>query len=115
LAIEIRRPNRGHFNVIHGASGLKAGFYPSRSHPYFPWALANRRRVEIDGRDVQFAPPEYAIFWKLEFMREGGGEKHVRDIRGIVSVQGGEMDMELLAHGVGELGLTREWDAVTGG
>jgi hypothetical protein len=30
-------------------------------------------------------PPEYVVIKKLEFLREGGSEKHVRDIRGILA------------------------------
>ncbi|MBL9185928.1 MAG: hypothetical protein JNK23_00475 [Opitutaceae bacterium] len=42
VATEIARPVRGHFNVIHFASGQKADFYPSRRHPYWQWAFDHR-------------------------------------------------------------------------
>ena len=45
------------------------------------WAIiGNSQRVQLDDDQVSFAPPEYVIVRKLEFFREGGSEKHLRDI-----------------------------------
>jgi len=96
LASEINRPNRGHFNVIHISSGLKADFYPSQNHPLFEWALANRKRIQIRENRVWLAPPEYVILWKLEFYREGAGDKHLRDIRGMLAVSADQIDLPFL-------------------
>jgi len=72
LQVEVMRPSRGHFNIIHSRSGLKADCYPSRNHLYLSWALQHRVRARMSGIDVWLAPPEYVILWKLEFHREGG-------------------------------------------
>ena len=112
LEIEIARPNRGHFNIIHSGSGLKADFYPSRNHPYFSWAQQNRRRWTMRGVQVWVAPPEYVLLWKLEFFREGGGDKHLRDIRGMLEVSGPDIDLEMVHQAVKELGLETAWLAV---
>jgi hypothetical protein len=109
LELEIQRPARGHFNVIHIASGLKSDFYPARNHPLFPWALAHRHRVEISGIAVWLAPPEYVILWKLEFFREGGEEKHLRDIRGMLAVSHDRIDRSLIEQTVNMLGLQTPW------
>ena len=112
VQLEARRPARGHFNVIHVDSGLKADFFPSRSHPYFAWAMEHRRRLSLGGHEFWFAPPEYVILWKLEFYREGKESKHLRDIRGILSVSEDELDHSLLERAVNELRLNTEWTAV---
>jgi len=39
--------------------------------------------VEVDGEPVHVAPLEYVIVRKLEFYREGGSEKHLRDIEAL--------------------------------
>ena len=109
IAIEIARPVEGHFNVIHHHSGLKADFYPSRSHPYFAWAWANRRTVETHAGPAVFCPPEYVILRKLAFLREAGGEKHLRDIAGMLAQQAGRLDTSLLAEAVARLRLEAEW------
>ena len=109
LVVEIARTTRGHFNVIHFASGLKADFYPSRRHPYWAWAFEQRRLGRMGEDDVYFAPPEYVIMWKLEFFREGGGDKHLRDIRGMLLVNTDAIDRTLLDRACAELGLTEAW------
>jgi hypothetical protein len=74
--------------------------------------MQNRRRISLMGIDVWFAPPEYVILWKLEFHREGGGDKHVRDIRGILEVSPDLIDQNLLAQAVQKLGLQEAWHAL---
>jgi hypothetical protein len=111
LALEISRQTRAHFNVIHLPDGLKADFYPSRAHPYFAWAWQNRRRLDIAGIPVWVAPPEYVILWKLEFFREGAGEKHRRDIRGMLKVSPHSIDRAFLDRAAQELALLPQWKA----
>jgi hypothetical protein len=96
-------------SITHHDSGQKADFYPSRRHPYWAWAFAQRRLGRIDGRDIWFAPAEYVILWKLEFFREGGGEKHVRDIRGMLLVQEEGIDRAMVERAAAELGLSSQW------
>ncbi len=115
LAVEIARPTRGHFNAIHFASGQQADFYPSRRHPYWRWAFEHRQLGRIDGDEVWFAPPEYVILWKLEFFREGGGDKHLRDIRGMLLVNAEQIDRAMIDTASAELGLSEQWKRVQAG
>ena len=115
LTVEIARPTRGHFNVIHFATGQKADFYPSPRHPYWSWAFENRRLGRIGDDDVYFAPPEYVILWKLEFFREGGGDKHLRDIRGMLLVNAGDIDRRMLDRATAELGIVEQWKRAQAG
>ena len=114
LAEEILRPTHGHFNVIHVETGLKADFYPSRRHPYWAWAWEHRRNDAVENQPAWFAPPEYVILAKLAFHREGGSDKHLRDIRGMLAVSGDTIDRALLAQAVVELDLGAQWRAVDG-
>ncbi|MCW1923504.1 hypothetical protein OKA05_13145 [Luteolibacter arcticus] len=108
IQIECRRETRGHFNIIHHDSGLKADIYPSRAHPDLPWAIRNRRRVATVGGDVWVAPPEYLILMKLEFFREGSQPKHLRDIAGVLAQQ--EIDRGWIAGAVAKLCLEKQWE-----
>jgi len=38
------------------------------------------------GNEIWVAPPEYVIIRKLEFFEEGGTEKHLRDIGGMLQM-----------------------------
>ncbi len=110
IKIESRRETRGHYNIIHHKTGYKADFYPSRNHPLLPWAIKNVRRIDIGNTHISIAPPEYVILWKLAFYQEGGSQKHLRDICGILSVQGDSLDHDLIVDAVTELNLQQGWD-----
>lgn len=112
IRLESLRETRGHYNVIHHESGLKADFYPSRNHHLLPWALENARKLEVDGISATISPPEYLIVWKLEFYAEGGSEKHLRDIRGVLEGLKGHLDTDLIAKTCRKLGLRKEWEMV---
>jgi len=111
IAVELHRPTRGHFNVIHLPTGQKADVYPSRQHPYWDWAWQHRQLGKTGDAEAYFAPPEYVILWKLDFFREGGGEKHLRDIRGMLQVSKEEIDLDLLDRACAGLGLIPQWHA----
>jgi len=111
MTVECQRQERGHFNIIETATGLKADIYPCRTQPLFTWALANRKLLEIDGVDFWFAPPEYVIVWKLLFHREGGSEKHLRDISSMLATSSDSIDQAFVEEAIRELGLEKSWAA----
>ena len=59
------------------------------------------------------APPEYVIVRKLEYYREGGSEKHLRDIRAMLAVSGGQLDQPALDEMIRQRGLEAEWKKVS--
>ena len=107
IEIELGRAHGGHINIIALESMMKADFYPlsAREAAWF----ADRRRIEIAGRALWFARPEAVIVHKLRFYREGGSDKHLRDIRGMLAVSGDQIDRALIEAKVAELGLAAEW------
>lgn len=113
IAVEARRSHRGHFNVIHHDSGFKADIYPKGSDALQEWALASARRIDVDGSSVSIAPPEYVIVRKLEYYREGGSQKHVDDIAGIVRALGDLLDATLVEKNAARLGLDEAWRSLS--
>jgi hypothetical protein len=112
LAIEVRRGQRGHCNLIDHATGFKADVYIAFDELH-RWALARRRKLTVDGVVLHVAPPEYVIVRKLEYYREGQSEKHVRDIRSILAVSGPDLDRAFIEARVEALGLRNEWHHVS--
>jgi hypothetical protein len=112
IAIETERSSRGHFNLIHMETGFKADCYPVGNDPLHRWAMARRRRVELLGEPVMLAPPEYVIVRKLEYFQEGGSDKHVRDIRGMLEVSGELIDAAALDSMIRERNLGTAWQRV---
>jgi hypothetical protein len=111
LAVEVRRGQRGHCNLIHHDSGFKADIYIAFDELH-RWALAHRRAVDVDGLRMSVAPVEYVILRKLEYFREGGSEKHLRDIRGMLEVSASQIDRMLLEQWIERLGLAVAWNRV---
>lgn len=109
IAAEIARPEKGQFNVIHTDTGFKADFYTAGSDELNAWALRHSRRLEYRNEPIIVAPPEYVIVRKLEYFREGGSDKHLRDIRAMLAVSGDQMDREALADWIHRRQLETEW------
>ncbi|HKS37130.1 MAG TPA: hypothetical protein VJW76_08075 [Verrucomicrobiae bacterium] len=106
---EARREQRGHFNIIHIETGFKADMYLTGRDELNAWAFKLRRSVELEGETVVLAPPEYVIVRKLEYYREGGSEKHVRDIRSMLAVSGDQLDRPALNEWIQRRDLQTEW------
>ena len=114
IAVEIAREQRGHFNVIHHETGFKADVYLSGKDPLHAWGLARARHLEVEGQALVVAPPEYVIVRKLEYYREGGSEKHLRDIRSILNTSREAIQMSELEQQIAALGLQDAWRHVQG-
>ena len=107
LRLELARDSRGMFNLIHHASQFKADIYLAARDPLHAWALENRRRISLGDGGAWIAPPEYVILRKLEYLREGGQDKHVRDIRFMLAASA--VDRAFIETEVTRLGLQTQW------
>lgn len=110
ISIEAARTERGHFNLIHHQTGFKADIYVAGTDALTRWAFAHRQKIPFDESIVWVAPPEYVVIGKLEFFREGGSEKHLHDIRGML--KGTEIDRAFLEKEIAKRGLQEAWRAV---
>lgn len=115
IAVEAAREQRGHFNIIHHQTGFKADIYLSGRDPLHAWGLARARRLQVEGQLVVVAPPEYVILRKLEYFREGGSEKHLRDIRSILATSPGAIDRAELEKLIAARSLQDAWRAAVPG
>jgi hypothetical protein len=109
IALESKRPLRGHFDIIHRQTGYRADVYLMRCDPLHEWGMAHRKRIPVEARAIWLAPPEYVIVRKLEYFREGHSEKHLLDIAGMLAISGGAIDMPVLDRLIAERGLQGEW------
>ena len=110
LVVEARRPIRGHFNLIHHETGFRADVYTVGEDPLHHWAMAKRKSFDIQGEKVWLAPPEYVILRKLEFYREGGSDKHIRDIAGVLEMSSHDLNTDWLQERIRSYGLLKEWE-----
>jgi hypothetical protein len=107
LRLAIGSRTRGMFNIIDMASQFKADLYVAAGDPLHAWALAHRRRMQVGAVAIWVAPPEYVILRKLEFHREGGSDKHLRDVRFMHAAT--PLDQPFLDREIARLGLAASW------
>ncbi len=98
------------FNIIHPASGLKIDVIIATDSDFDRSRLSRGERIATgDDAFVSFASPEDVILKKLVYYREGGSEKHLRDIAGVLKVQGDRVDRTYITAWADRLGVSAEW------
>jgi hypothetical protein len=104
------------FNVIHIPSGIKVDIIVLKQDEYSRTEIQRGRRLTSPGEfDVWFAAPEDVILNKLLYYREGGSQKHLRDIGSMLAIQRDAVDRDYIASWAGRLGVLPQWQAVLAG
>ena len=113
LGVEAKRPHRGHFKIIHHETGYKADMFLCAHDELHQWAMQNKKRISWEpDKAIWIAPAEYVIVEKLIYFREGRSEKHLHDIRGMLSISGDKIDFAILIKWINKLGLQQQWQSV---
>lgn len=103
----------GQFNIIHPASGNKIDFMTPPSNPWGFQQLLGRKKMRIlPDQEGYTARPEDIIISKMIYYREGGSEKHMRDITGILKVSPESVDEVYINEWAEKLGLIEIWKAI---
>jgi len=104
---------RGQFNIIHPDSGLKVDVIVPAENSFNESRFARTRRVHTSNDfDANFASPEDAIIKKLQYFQEGGSEKHLRDIAGVLKTNRSSIDIAYVLKWARQLGVEEIWDEV---
>lgn len=110
LAAEEAVNRRGMFNVIHPCSGLKIDVIIPAAMAYDRQRLARAQRVKVaEDYEALFTTAEDIILKKLDWHRQGGGDRHLRDIAGILKVRRARLDFDYLDQHARLLGLEDSW------
>ena len=115
IEMERSREQRGHFNLIHHETGFKADIYLVGRDELHAWALKHSRVAKLEDDTIRFAPPEYVIVRKLQFFREGGSEKHPRDVSRMLDSLGDDWPRTTLEEIIQDQHLSTEWAKVQAG
>ncbi len=113
LEIEAGRRLHGHFNVVHGPTSLRADVYLAGDDPLHAWGLAGRKLIRVGDTIVHLAPPEYVIVRKLQYAGQGGGDRHLRDIRRMLDRALVAIDVAEVGARARALGIERVWERAT--
>jgi len=104
----IRRKSQ--FNIIHPASGLKVDVFIPDDSEFARTESTRARRITSEGAySAWFGSPEDIILNKLVYFREGGSEKHLRDIAGMMKLLQHKLDRDYINLWSVKLGVSSEW------
>jgi len=105
--------HQGQFNIIHPSSGLKVDVIIRKDSEFDRSRFSRIRRIQpAETYQANFSSPEDVIIKKMEFYKEGGSEKHLRDITGIIKISGETLDRDYIAYWAERLGVMEIWDAI---
>ncbi len=101
------------FNIIDSASGNKIDLLLVPASAWGRSEFSRRERMLIlPDLEGYCARPEDVILAKMEYYRQGGSEKHLRDIAGILRVSSEAVDRDYVSRWAQQLGLTEVWGAI---
>lgn len=104
---------RRQFNILHPTSGLKVDVMIPGKTEFNESRMFRRKRIRPAADfEAWFSSPEDVIVKKLDFFREGGSEKHLRDIAGVLKVQADRIDETYIETWIAKLNLQPEWKLV---
>ena len=101
------------FNVLHPATANKLDFILTRTDEWGRVQMARRQNVQLlPDRMGVAARPEDVILGKLLYYAEGGSDKHLRDITGILRISGDAVNREDIGQWAEQLGVSAIWQAI---
>lgn len=101
------------FNILHPGSGLKLDFIVLTDSDFDRSRRQRGRNLRVlSERAVSFASPEDVIIKKMAYFQKGGSDKHLRDIIGVLRVQGAALEDSYIEVWTTKLGLTEIWKAL---
>jgi hypothetical protein len=107
ISAAIRR--HGSFNVAHLATMLKVDVFVAGKDPFSLEEMKRRQRLPVgEGAELWVATAEDIVLQKLRWYAKGGGvaDQQVRDVVGVLQVQGDAIDDAYLDLWAARLGLT---------
>jgi len=111
-ALEAVRTRR-QFNIIHNTSGNKVDFMIARQTPWSKMELSRRtRRIIVPNCLAYTASAADVILAKMAFFKDGGSDKHLRDIAGMFQVSGDEIERGYIEEWAERLELREVWQII---
>jgi hypothetical protein len=97
------------FNVIEIATAWKLDLVIRKARAFSIEEMQRRQVTKILGVGVATATAEDTVIAKLEWAKQGGSDRQLEDVAGILRVRGPELDVVYIERWVAELGLAEQW------
>jgi hypothetical protein len=103
--------HKSQFNIIVPEAGLKVDIILPAGDAYDAQRLQRKILGRLHGtsQPSYFASPEDVIIKKLEFHLEGGSDKHIRDIAGILKASFASVDTKYIEAFAERMGNVEGW------
>lgn len=109
---EIKR--KGQFNIIHIPSAIKMDCIILKETEFDLEQFKHRKKIPfISNKKAFTSSPESIILNKLLFYKQGGSEKHIRDIVGILKVSGNIIDKDYIKEWTRTLKVDDIWNMIS--
>ncbi|MEO8702831.1 MAG: hypothetical protein ABI867_22495 [Kofleriaceae bacterium] len=100
---------RSMFNVIDMATAWKLDLIVRKDRPFSIEELRRRTPQRIVDLDIATATAEDTVIAKLEWSKDGGSERQLSDVAGILRIRHGSLDLDYIDRWVSELELHAQW------
>jgi hypothetical protein len=100
---------RSMFNVIEIATAWKLDLVIRKARAFSIEEMKRRQVTKILGVGVATATAEDTVIAKLEWSKQGGSDRQLEDVAGILRVRGPDLDLAYIEHWVSELRLAEQW------
>jgi hypothetical protein len=100
------------FNIIQTATGAKVDLVPLPRDPFTRLAFQRRQSLAYDeaGHSATFIAPADIILAKLIAFQQTGSDKHLRDARGVLVTQWGQLNLEAIRYGAQAAGVLEQFE-----
>jgi len=105
--------HRRMFNIIHPSSGLKVDVAVPAETEFNELRFSRAIEIKLlSDTPIRFATPEDVILKKMEYFSEGGSEKHLRDIAGVLRICDRPLDHAYIARWAERLNVSDIWQMI---
>lgn len=101
------------FNIIHPFSGLKVDVIVPAATAFNRERFIRAQKVHAaEDLDAYFASPEDVILKKMDYYNQGGFDKHLRDIAGVLKTNQHQIDKAYITKWATQMGLLELWQKI---
>ncbi|WP_411282123.1 hypothetical protein [Gemmatimonas sp.] len=103
---------RGMFNVVDPNTGWKADLIVRKDRTFSEGEFARREFVHFLGVELAVATLEDIVLSKLEWATLGASSRQLEDVRALLRINEGDVDMTYIERWVDVLCVRRAWESV---
>lgn len=105
--------HRQMFNLIHQQSHLKIDCWVlDEKDQYRTVAFHRRQQITLWGKKLNMISKEDLVIAKLLWQREAQSDRHLEDVRGILRLQAGVLDLSYIDDWCERLSIAKIWSGV---